>query len=284
MLSCPEELLGIMRREKKLLAAAAAALAGLLTYGLAVEPQWIEVRRVTVRSPFFARALGGLRIVQLSDLHLERPGRREESVRRLVEGLAPDIIFLTGDYVGWGADARPALAYLSRLRARLGVWGVLGDYDYSRPRTSCLFCHEPGSAARRHGAVRLLKNESVLVRPKGVEVMVTGLDEYGAQEPSLPARLRFDRPAVVLAHDPLLFDRLRGAGPLLCLAGDTHGGQVRLPAALWRLVGYEKCARYPEGLYRRGEAVLYVSRGIGTSHLPLRLGERPELTLLEFVP
>ena len=66
------------------------------------------------------------------------------------------------------------------------------------------------------------------------------------------------------------------------LAGDTHGGQLPLPAWFWRLVGYEKNARYSQGMFRDGRKRMYVTRGIGTSHLPLRLFRRPEVVVLHF--
>jgi hypothetical protein len=71
-------------------------------------------------------------------------------------------------------------------------------------------------------------------------------------------------------------------GSVLMLAGDTHGGQLYLPAWVWRFLGYEKNARYNKGLYHRGDHRLYVSRGLGTSHLPFRLFCRPEITVFIF--
>jgi hypothetical protein len=263
----------------------ALALLGLLAWGFFVEPYRLEVVEVEVRDPYFARALAGVRVVQVSDLHLGRPGGREEDLLRLLARLKPDLLLLTGDYVEWRGDYQGALDLLSRLEARLGVFGVLGDYDWSRSRNTCLFCHQPGSAAptKRH-RVRFLKGEGVRLAPHGQEVWVSAFDPEAAEErEGEPGRLRVERPTIMLLHNPLLFDRLEAAAPLLALAGDTHGGQVWLPRLFWRAVGYKKCVRYRAGLFERGRARLYVNRGIGTSHLPLRLGVPPEVTVLRFV-
>lgn len=261
-------------------------LAGLLLWGLAVEPYRLEVHRVTVRDPYFARALAGLTVVQLSDLHLgAHPGPAEDRVRAVLAELKPDLILLTGDYIEWRGDYAPALEFLGGLRARLGVYGVLGDYDWSRSRQACLFCHEPGSGRRRQGpGAHLLKDDAVVVCPNGREVWITALDPEAEEGEDGQGPAVVARPTIMLIHDPLQFDRLRAKAPLLCLAGDTHGGQVRLPSWLWRLAGYENCARYREGLFRRAQATLFVSRGIGTSHLPVRLGEPPEVSVFRFEP
>ena len=86
----------------------------------------------------------------------------------------------------------------------------------------------------------------------------------------------------MLSHDPLAFDQVPADGHILMLSGDTHGGQVPLPGWLWRLVGYAKNAEYNQGFFRRAENTLYVSRGIGTSHVPIRIGRRPELVVFHF--
>jgi len=84
---------------------------------------------------------------------------------------------------------------------------------------------------------------------------------------------------VLLSHNPLNFDRLKGASPILVLAGDTHGGQVPLPGWLYGLLGYEKNARYNQGVFRADGNAMYVSRGLGTSHLPMRILRSPEIAV-----
>ncbi|MCJ8503037.1 metallophosphoesterase, partial [Desulfatitalea alkaliphila] len=234
-------------------------------------------------------ALAGLRgktAVHLTDLHIEEMGAREARVLEVVGDIGPDMIFLTGDYIPWVGDAGPAIDFLARLRAPDGVWAVMGDYDYSDGRQSCLFCHAPGSGAptQAHG-VRFLRNAAERVALGDGEIYVGGVDGDAFQ--AFDGWREFlegdaDTAAILLSHSPLVFDDLDGERSVLVLAGDTHGGQIPLPGWLWGLLGYEKNARYNAGWFERGKSRMYVSRGLGTSHLRLRLLRRPEVVVIAF--
>jgi hypothetical protein len=91
-------------------------------------------------------------------------------------------------------------------------------------------------------------------------------------------------PVIILSHSPLDFDQIRDDQKVLMLAGDTHGGQVPIPGWVFRLLGYEKNARYNRGLFEKGQKKMFVSQGIGWSHLPIRLFRRSEVVVLHFVP
>ncbi|GAB6095213.1 hypothetical protein JCM14469_14650 [Desulfatiferula olefinivorans] len=244
-----------------------------------------EVTRVTMPSSALEGVLRGKTLVHLSDLHMARSGYREQKVLAIVKDLSPDLIVLTGDYIPWKGDVAPALSFLSRLDAPLGVFGVMGDYDYSDSRAGCLFCHAPGTGepTRAHG-VRMLKNQRADISVGGNTLALVGLDGSDGDDDlrTFIRKYQGDGPLIVLSHDPLLFDMLGDEGAVLMLAGDTHGGQLYLPARVWRFLGYEKNARYNKGMYRRGDHRLYVSRGLGTSHLPFRLFCRPEITVFIF--
>jgi uncharacterized protein len=261
-------------------------LVGIAAYGFLIEPEWVEVTHLRIKSPEFVKALKGKIAVQISDLHLHAFGSREEKVLSIVDGIHPDLIFLTGDYITWNGNVEPALEFLSRLKAKIGIWAVMGDYDYSRSRTSCLFCHEPESRklTRRHN-VRFLRNSVDRVHLPGGDVWIGALDVEGAQ-PFFPRKNplheKYRDPAIVLVHDPLAFDLIDAEQQVFVLAGDTHGGQIPLPSWLWALFGYEKVARYGHGLFKEGKKRMYVSRGIGTSHLPIRILRRPEVVVIRF--
>jgi len=266
-----------------------ALLILLAVYGVLIEPYRVQVHDVPVKDPSLAKVLGQAVVVQLSDLHISSMGPRERRVLKIVGDLRPDIVFLTGDYVAWKGAYGPALDFLSQLHAKIGVWAVMGEYDYSRSRKSCLFCHEEGSASltRRH-QVHFLKDRTEKIRLPQGDLSITGID--GDEEP--PAYPSGGDPVppgergavIVLAHCPLNFDRITDDRSLLMLAGDTHGGQIPLPGLLFRKAGYEKNDLYSQGLYERGQRRLFVSRGIGTSHLPVRLLRPPEVVVFHFVP
>ncbi len=262
----------------------AFGLSVLLAYGIWIEPYRVEVHHVRIRDAYLGRVLGAKTVVQLSDLHIREVGRRERLVLDRVNGLHPDIIFLTGDYVQWRGEYEGALRFLSLLKAENGIWAVMGDYDYSDSRKSCLFCHEKGNArpARGH-SVRFLRNSCDTISLGGETLTVAGVDAEGDEYHSLPA-LKRERPSLVLSHSPLLFDLFDEQEQVTLLAGDTHGGQVPLPPWLFGVLGYEKNALYNQGLFEKGRKRMFVSRGIGTSHLPLRILRPPEVVVLHFTP
>jgi hypothetical protein len=88
--------------------------------------------------------------------------------------------------------------------------------------------------------------------------------------------------SIILSHSSLIFDELAGGEGVLVLAGDTHGGQVWLPKWLWSLMGYEKNAKYGRGLFKKGNNQMFVSKGLGTSHVRFRLMCRPEVVVVHF--
>ena len=165
----------------------------------------------------------------------------------------------------------------------------MGDYDYSSSRKSCLFCHEQGTGkpARRHSVRFLRDNLQVLDLPEGA-VGIAGTD---IEEVNSPGNLKVwseiknkNIPTIVLSHNPLAFEAISDNQNLLMLAGDTHGGQVPIPASVFGIIGYKKNALYNQGLFEQRGNRMFVSRGIGTSHLPFRLFRQPEVVVLHFVP
>ena len=260
----------------------------LVSYGIWVEPNQLIVRHVWIESSGFAQVLGDKVVVHISDLHINKPGRQERRVLQTLDDLKPDFVFLTGDYVQWDGNYEGALDFFSGLKAKVGIWAVMGDYDYKRSRKSCLFCHEPGSEkpTRRH-RVQFLRNDLERVELKEGSLWIGGID----REPLVPFAegLPLPRdggrdPVILLSHDPLTFDLIKEDQQVLMLSGDTHGGQVPLPSWFWGLMGYDKTARYPQGLFQNGRKKMFVSRGIGTSHVPIRLFCPPEVVVLHFTP
>jgi predicted MPP superfamily phosphohydrolase len=259
---------------------------GLALYAFVLEPSWIETTRHALRVPVAAP----VRIAQLTDLHTDAVGRRERRLLELIEREQPDLIVITGDSVVngdlrmlWRRWHDPAFytglgRLLGRLRAPLGVYTVRGNWENVRLR--------PDEAAFYQSVgVRLLVNENVRVRD---DLWLVGLDDFaeGVPDPRRAGRgLPSGAYAVALMHSPAYFDRLAGRWPL-ALAGHTHGGQVRPPLVppFWLPHG---CGRFVAGWYDGLEGPpsrLYVSRGIGTSTLPVRFLCRPELAIFDLMP
>jgi len=271
-----------MKVKKFLLYLLLIIITGIGTYGFFIEPNNIEVHELKMNGSDLGQKLKGMTAVHVSDLHMSDVGKREKGVLRIIEDIKPDFLFLTGDYVAWRGDCEAALDFLSQLKAKVGVWGVMGDYDYSRSRNSCLFCHKQGTgeATKKH-SVRFLRNSSDIVSMPDGAIHVYGIDNTDREEDE-EVKVKVETPAIILSHSPMEFDMVDNNSEVLMLAGDTHGGQVPLPGWLWRLIGYEKNAKYNQGFYKEGKKMMYVSRGIGTSHIPFRLFRRPEVVVIRF--
>jgi predicted MPP superfamily phosphohydrolase len=228
--------------------------------------------------------LDGLRIVQISDLHVG-PTMRLAYVQRVVDmtnALAPDLIALTGDIVD-GAVARlaPQVAPLEALTAGQRAFFVLGNHDYYSGAA-------PWTAHFEAMGFRVLRNAHVSIERGAARLVVGGVIDFAARMSDPEARPRPDlaidgdaRPAfrLLLAHNPKIAPLAEQAGFDLHLSGHTHGGQF-FP---WTLVIRWVHKPHAVGLSRRGRLWVYVSAGTGTWGPPVRLGTRPELTLLRIV-
>lgn len=259
---------------------------GLIIYGTLVEQNQVTINHLYLNNDILGTEFRGRIAVHLSDLHIKKIGRRERKVLAILDELKPDFIFLTGDYVSWDGDYETALKFFSKLKAKIGVWAVMGDYDYSNSRKSCLFCHEKGSGKpTQKYYVRFLRNSVEKINVSNGSFLLGGFDIETNRALLINQKLPFNKknePAIILSHNPLSFELFNEDQNVLILAGDTHGGQISLPSCLWELLGYEKCAKYREGFFKKGLKKMFVSRGIGTSHFSVRIFKRPEVVVLHF--
>jgi len=261
-------------------------LVSVFVYGRFIEPDRIRVTEIQIKNSFVSEGLKGKTIVHLSDLHLSGFGKPEIQILNRIDEIKPDLIFLTGDYIKWNGDNKAALKFLSRLKAEYGVYAVMGDYDYSDSKNSCLFCHEKASGApTKQHHVTMLRNSSQRVHIKNQIIKIAGIDE-GFDDDNTFKPLKNDEDnddlVLLLSHSPLAFDTFPDKDKLFMFAGDTHGGQVRFPLWLFKLFGYQKNVRYNYGLFKKGDKTMYVTRGIGTSHFHFRLLCPPEIAVIRF--
>jgi predicted MPP superfamily phosphohydrolase len=255
----------------------------------------VGVRTVAVRLARWPTELSGYTVVQLSDIHVgETVGKGfVESLVRRANALDPDMIVITGDLVdGSVSDLAPLTAPLASLHARDGVWFVTGNHDY----------YSGASAWVEHLrtlGIRELRNERVSIGgERGFDL--AGTDDYAARgfgpgrgrdrgqargqgnEQDIPRALADRdprRPVVLLAHQPRAFPEAAALGVDLQLSGHTHGGQLFPMHYLTRLR-----QPYLAGLHRRGDSMIYVSRGTGYWGPPMRLGAPPEITRIVLSP
>ncbi len=240
------------------------------------------VRRVPVTLPRLDPALDGLRIVTFSDGHLSATygGRRFERLVETVNAQRPDVVAIVGDLVDGEVDElRGEAAPLADLVSEQGVFFVTGNHEYFVD-TDAWLRHLPTLG------VEVLRNERVPITRGGASFDLAGIDDRTAAGSGVPghgadldAALdgRDDAtPVVLLAHQPFMVDQARAAGVDLQLSGHTHGGQ------LWPF-DYAIRLDQPavEGLSRHGDTQLYVTAGAGYWGPPMRVGARPEVTVVE---
>jgi predicted MPP superfamily phosphohydrolase len=227
-------------------------------------------------------ALDGLRVAVVSDLHTGAPHVDERRVARIVAKVnaqRPDLVTLVGDYadptVPLGEPVAPeAVAKeLGDLYAPLGVFAVLGNHDWYH-------YGERVPRALREAGIEVLENDAVAVEHHGEVLWVAGLADMRQRDANVTVALAMvpERQAlIVLTHDPDMFPSLRDRADVT-LAGHTHGGQVGLP--LVRRVTAPTRGGYVGGEVREGGGYMYVSRGVGTTGLPIRFAAPPEIAVL----
>lgn len=260
---------------------AGAAVAGTAVDALLIEPGWVKVTRPTIRLPRLPAAWDGVRIAQLTDIHVGRLVSLDDAREAvdLANGLGADLIVLTGDYVSRADAITLALVEVLRnLRAPEGVFAVLGNHDYWTDRANMVRTIE-------QAGIEVLVNEHRSLRRGPAELCIAGVDDFWSVDPGpdLAAALR-DVPEsacrVLLAHNPDYVEELTGQPRVdLVLSGHTHGGQVNLP-----FLGPPKLPirhrKYAAGLVAGPHCPVYVSRGIGMVEVPVRFRCRPELPLI----
>lgn len=272
-----------------------AALAGLCItlYGSVWGWRRLVVHEQVLTFPDLPAAFDGYTLVQLSDLHIGTfafsPATVDDIVRQ-VNALQPDAVLFTGDLVNLEpSELAPFVRTLSELRARDGVFSILGNHDYGgyvRHATpdSKRRCQEELQACQRAMGWQLLRNEHRLIRRGADSLAVVGVENAGL--PPYPAYS--DLPAaleglsagsfqILLSHDPTHWRRevLPRSAVQLTLSGHTHAMQVLIAGftpSRWTYAEWGGC-------YREGARVLYVNTGTG-SNLPFRFGAWPEITVL----
>ena len=243
------------------------------------------VRSVPIRIPRLDPALAGLRIVTFSDGHLSATyGRRRfERVVELVNAQQPDVVAIVGDLVdGEVSELRGDVAPLADLVSAQGVFFVTGNHEYFVD-TAAWLRHLPTLG------VDVLRNERVPIRRGSASFDLAGIDDRTAARSGLPGHgadldaaldgRDDDVPVVLLAHQPVQVEQARSAGVDLQLSGHTHGGQ------LWP---FDYAVRLDQpvvaGWSMQGSTQLYVTSGSGYWGPPMRVGARPEVTVVELQP
>jgi hypothetical protein len=243
----------------------------------------VEEREVTV--PGWPRALDGLRVVHLSDIHVGTGMTRERLLRvaELTNWCRPDLVAHTGDFLTHrsGDFDAPLYETLARIHAPFGQWACLGNHDYD----------DPERLARRLGdaGVVVLRNRLTRVEMAGHALEIGGAEFLFGRAPrrAVYGRLIADwgprdgTPRLLLNHDPSAFTALVSDAANLVLSGHTHGGHVGIQLGGSRALTVIGLLGLPDqGLFARGDMRLFVTRCVGFYGYPMRVGIPPEIAVL----
>jgi uncharacterized protein len=265
-----------------------AASFGGTAYGMLIGRNACEMNEREIQIAGLPEQLSGFTIGLVTDVHSSLYMQKrdmDEYVRRMND-LGVDIVVIAGDLVNGNVDeVNPFAEAFSRLNAPMGIYGVLGNHDY--------YTRQPDRIARvaTDAGVRILRNENLVLKKGGSSIRIAGVDDAGtnqiaAQKMDIALKGEDNRlPTVLICHRPYFIEEAADRKVGLVLSGHTHGGQVvfgrvggatMTPAALY--------SPYVWGLYRKEQTQMYVSRGIGTVGVPIRINCPPELTRIILRP
>ena len=257
----------------------------LLGWAVVVEPQLLVVRHIEIESAEWPSNRPPLRIALIADLHTGSLWNGPENVLRVVETVnaeKPDIILLLGDYVTTALLSGPFVPpevtadVLSELQAPMGVFAVLGNHDwwFDGPRV--------GRALEQRGIV-VLEDNIRIVGTSGGAFALVGIPDDTTRPHDVSRTLALvpeGLPAVVMTHDPAVFEDISERGVAVTFAGHTHGGQVYLPFVGAMVTPGRAPRRWAHGHTEESGRHLYVSAGIGTTILPIRFNMPPAVEII----
>jgi predicted MPP superfamily phosphohydrolase len=262
---------------------------GSILWGSLVGQRRLRVERVELPLPGVPPQISALRIAQVSDLHIG-PLLPPSQLRCFVEQinrLEPDLIVITGDIFDFDPRyVEEGCRELAKLSAGYGVFGILGNHDVYTG------VDEVVHGIQRLTSLQLLRNEWARIEVGGAALCLAGIEDSGSgwterdsESPELERlahELPKGLPRLLLFHRPSLFRQAARLGFPVSLAGHTHGGQISLPLAR-NYNASRVIAHWTRGLFRIGESLLYVNRGLGVAGLPVRLNCPREIALIRLV-
>jgi len=260
-------------------AAAVGTVVGAIDHGYVYQRGDLNVIRETIRVSGLSEALSGLRIGLLSDLHRSEMVSHEmaDAAVRLLLAENADLIILGGDYVtfGGGRNRRyvgAAAEALAPLHAPHGVFAVLGNHDDDRDMPAALSAK--GFTVLRDNRTRLMINGAALDLA-GIRFWTRRVGDIASVVRGASTNL------ILLAHTPSRLPEAASLAIPLMLSGHTHGGQIVLPG-----VGAIAAREFPiiAGVGRRELTAAFVTRGVGTVYVPVRLNCPPEVAVLTLEP
>ncbi|MBI4653341.1 metallophosphoesterase [Candidatus Kuenenbacteria bacterium] len=270
-----------------------------------IEPNIIEVEKISIKIENLPISFKGTKIIQLSDFHSKKFGKKEKKVLQILNDLKPDFIFITGDVIDWKTkNFKEIQKFWLELSKKFEgkIFAIYGNHDYWN-RDFKIF-----DILFKESKIKILNNQSEKIKKGEDFIYLIGISEPCPNFDGLNynnfRKICYDKlqkiyhnnlqiifkgvgdekiPKILLAHSPEIFREVKNFSSKidLTLVGHTHGGQINIPflANLILPVKYDK--KYKEGLFKEDSKYLYVNRGVGESGLPIRFNSFPEITLIE---
>jgi len=265
-----------------------AAIGLLFTYGYTFGQRELIFTRLRVPFRRAAKQLDGLRIAQISDIHIGR-FMSTDMLSRFIErvnALNPDVTVITGDLLDSSKDIPRGFSVLSHLRAKYGVFVILGNHD------EYAGADDVEAGLRQLTDFTVLRDSAASICVDGARLHIVGVNDLGRdwargvrEHPGLVKvlpQLPPDEPMLLLSHRPDLFPQAVAAGIELTLSGHTHGGQLSLPKLGRRHLTLARfITSFDRGLYRDGDSSLYVNLGLGCTGQRIRLFAPREIAVFE---
>ncbi|MEN8908026.1 MAG: metallophosphoesterase [Clostridiales bacterium] len=249
-------------------------------YGL-LEPRLIEIKNNEILRKDIPKKFNNYKIAFISDIHYNNISSESHmrNVVKKVNALNPDIILLGGDYTD--SDEKyidPVFNILKGLKAKDGVYGVIGNHDFYKN------CKDKTLESMEKSDIKSLDNEGVWIKKSDEKIRIGGVGDYwhDAQLPentTEPAKK--DDFILLVSHNPDYVEELKDEKVDLILSGHTHGGQITFFGLYAPKIPSYYGQKYKTGLIKTGKYDVIVSNGIGYIGLPIRFFAKPQINLIE---
>ena len=244
-----------------------------------IEPNLLIIRRITINDS----DLKGIKVAFLSDLHLCQDGKAEVlRVVNKVNAQNPDLILLGGDYLNVkiyknkSMDPKSAALLLTGLKAKYGVYMVMGNHD------NYLSGYKIFRDTLKNTNIKILNNANVKIQIGEKNISLVGIGDFSENRHNIDRALNnVKTPVIVFTHSPDIFPLIPNYVNIV-FAGHTHGGQVYIPFYGPMAQPTHFSGLYLKGFYEEGNKKMFVSCGVGTSHLKVRFFNLPEIVIADF--
>lgn len=250
----------------------------LLIYSIFFEPNFLLVKELNIPN----KQLEGLKIVLIGDLHIKpHQGKRLNRIVAKINKQKPDLVLSVGDFIaGHSIEAtlpieKIALS-LAKINSKYGIYTVLGNHDF-------WYDAEQITNVLEKNGINVLNNTNCKIKINNSDLYIAGVEDLTTSQADITKALRnTKKPTILLTHSPDIFPNIPN-NVFLTLAGHTHGGQIRIPMIGALIVPSDFGNKYSYGLVNENDKSMIITKGIGTSILPVRFCCFPEILVINFV-